>query len=117
MEYKLLAPRQENLSYIEQVFSNRGMDINDINHYLQTSEEDIINPNTILNIHKGVQMLIKHIFNQDKTLIQIDSDVDGYGIDYWVDEDGHSYQTEDFQDLIPKRCKICNSSGCGLFGL
>ena len=78
MEYKLLAPRQENLSYIEQVFSNRGMNINDISHYLQTSEEDIINPNTILNIHKGVQMLIKHIFNQDKTLIQIDSDVDGY---------------------------------------
>ena len=31
------------------------------------------------------------------------SDVDGYGIDYWVDEDGHSYQTEDFQDLIPEK--------------
>lgn len=55
---------------------NRG--INNINHYLNTSDADILDPATISNVEAGVKMLIKHIANGDKIFLQIDSDADGY---------------------------------------
>ena len=55
---------------------NRG--IKNINHYLNTSDADILDPATISNVEAGVKMLIKHIANGDKIFLQIDSDADGY---------------------------------------
>jgi single-stranded-DNA-specific exonuclease len=58
------------------VLINRG--IKNINHYLNTSDADILDPATISNVEAGVKMLIKHIANGDKIFLQIDSDADGY---------------------------------------
>lgn len=55
---------------------NRG--IKNINHYLNTSDADILDPAIISNVEAGVKMLIKHIANGDKIFLQIDSDADGY---------------------------------------
>jgi single-stranded-DNA-specific exonuclease len=60
------------------VLVNRGISPFDIAHYLNTSDSDILSPTLISNIEDGVKMLLKHISQNDKVLIQIDSDCDGY---------------------------------------
>ena len=78
MNYNLISPRIPGASMIEQVLTNRG--IADVEHYLNTSDNDIIPPNenTIHNLKAGAQMLIQHIAAGDKIFMQIDSDCDGY---------------------------------------
>ena len=72
MRYELIAPRRFGTSAIEQVLLNRGIAEQDVWHYLNTSDNDIINPATIDNIHRGAQMLIKHIVAGDKIFLQVD---------------------------------------------
>ena len=81
MEYQLLTPSiplSTELTAVERVLSNRGIMPSEINHYLHTTDADILNPSLITNIDVGIKMLIKHIAQNDKVLIQIDSDCDGY---------------------------------------
>lgn len=78
MNYQLIAPRQAGVSVIEQVLINRGIDLEDVRHYLNTSDTDILNPALLSFIEDGVRMLINHINQGDKIFIQIDSDCDGY---------------------------------------
>ena len=80
MEYQLIKPLlpNENLTMVERVLSNRGIMPKNIEHYLNTTDEDIIEPKAIDNIEDGAKMLIKHISQGDDVLIQIDSDCDGY---------------------------------------
>jgi single-stranded-DNA-specific exonuclease len=62
------------------VFKNRGMNYSetDIEHYLHTSEIDLYPPEIITNMRRGVEMLMKHIKNNDKIFLQIDDDCDGF---------------------------------------
>ena len=81
MEYQLIAPRiplDRVLTAVEQVLANRGIAPENVEHYLHTSDQDILNPTLIMNIDEGIRILIKHIAQGDKVLIQIDSDCDGY---------------------------------------
>ena len=81
MEYQLIVPRiplKEELSVVEQVLANRGIAPENVEHYINTTDADILNPALIANIEEGVKMLIKHVSQNDKVLIQIDSDCDGY---------------------------------------
>ena len=81
MEYQLIAPRiplGRLLTAVEQVLANRGIVPENVEHYLNTTDEDILSPTLIMNIEEGVKVLIKHIAQGDKVLIQIDSDCDGY---------------------------------------
>ena len=80
MEYQLITPRipLQNLSAVERVLTNRGIALAEIEHYLHTTDDDILSPKLIKNVHEGVQMLIKHIAQNDNVLVQIDSDCDGF---------------------------------------
>ena len=81
MEYQLIAPRiplGRLLTAVEQVLANRGIVPENVEHYLNTTDEDILSPMLIMNIEEGVKVLIRHIAQGDKVLIQIDSDCDGY---------------------------------------
>ena len=81
MEYQLIVPRiplDRALTAVEQVLANRGIAPENVEHYLHTSDQDILNPALIMNIDEGIKILIKHIAQGDKVLIQIDSDCDGY---------------------------------------
>ena len=80
MEYQLLTPSipAKQLSPVELVFANRGISPADIDHYLHTTPEDVLDPELIDNIKDGVKMLFSHFSNGDKIFIQVDSDVDGY---------------------------------------
>lgn len=78
MEYRLRAPEFPIYTPVEQVLVNRGIPYDQINHYLNTTDNDILDPRLIPHLDEGVKMLIKHISQNDKVLIQIDSDCDGY---------------------------------------
>ena len=81
MEYQLLTPSipiQKGASSVERVFANRGMFPSDINHYLNTTKEDILDPALLDNIDVGAKMFISHLAAGDKIFVQVDSDVDGY---------------------------------------
>ena len=78
MEYRLRAPEFPIYTPVEQVLVNRGMPYDQINHYLNTTDNDILDPRLIPHLDEGAKMLIKHISQNDKVLIQVDSDCDGY---------------------------------------
>lgn len=81
MEYQLITPRiplDRLLTAVEQVLANRGIAPENVEHYLNTTDEDILSPMLIMNIEEGVKVLIRAIARGDKVLIQIDSDCDGY---------------------------------------
>ena len=81
MEYQLIVPRiplDRVLTAVEQVLANRGIMPEHVEHYLNTTDQDIIDPKIIMNIAQGVKILITHISQGDKVLIQVDSDCDGY---------------------------------------
>ena len=65
------------LTIVEQVLLNRGFELEDIEHYLNTTDNDILDPNLLDNMKNGLSMLTKHISNNDKIMIQVDSDCDG----------------------------------------
>ena len=81
MEYQLIAPRiplERELTAVEQVLANRGIAPENVEHYLHTTDKDILPSSLIRGIKEGAQMLVKHIAQNDKVLVQIDSDCDGY---------------------------------------
>ena len=80
MEYQLIAPGipHQSLSAVEQVLANRGIMPQDVEHYLHTTDADIFPPTLFPTMADGAKMLVKHISQNDKVLIQIDSDCDGY---------------------------------------
>ena len=52
--------------------------LENIEHYLHTTDDDIVDPKTIMNVKEGTTILIQHISQNDDVLVQIDSDCDGY---------------------------------------
>ena len=61
MNFQLKAPRIPHLSVVEQVFVNRGIPADEVTHYLNTSEADVIDPATITNMETGAKMLVSHL--------------------------------------------------------
>lgn len=78
MNFQLRAPRIPHLSVVEQVLVNRGIAASEIQHYLNTTDKDILPPDIIDNIENGARMLISHIAKGSKVLLQVDSDCDGF---------------------------------------
>lgn len=72
MEYQLIKsniPLEQELSAAERVLTNRGISLEDIKHYLNTTDDDLLEPELIENIKTGAEMLIKHIAANDKIFI------------------------------------------------
>lgn len=79
MNYQLKQIIDTKLSPIEQIFANRGIcGIENIEHYLNTTDADLIPPDQLSNVREGAIMLIQHIHAQDQIMVQVDSDCDGY---------------------------------------
>jgi hypothetical protein len=56
MEYQLIAPRiplQKEITAVEQVLANRGIALENVEHYLNTSDQDILDPKLIANMREG----------------------------------------------------------------
>ena len=76
MEYKLISKRKPGTSAIEHVLNNRG--ITEVEHYLNTTDSDILDPLRLDNMNEGAKMLVSHIARNSKVMVQVDSDCDGY---------------------------------------
>ena len=70
LEYQLLAPLNEGYSVIEQVLTNRGVRLDDIYHYLNTTDEDSYPPEYVANIEQAAKMLIKHLNNSKEKALE-----------------------------------------------
>ena len=68
MDFKLIAPRKIGTTGLTQVLLNRGFTEKDIKHFLNTTDEDILDPEAIANIREGAKILIKHIQNNSLLL-------------------------------------------------
>jgi hypothetical protein len=56
MEYQRIVPRipqSRMLSAVEQVLLNRGINPENVEHYLNTTDEDILDPSLIMNMREG----------------------------------------------------------------
>ena len=78
MKYKLIAKPNKNYSPMQQILVNRGIDVKDIEHYLKTSDADILNPDLLDNMVEGVKRLISAIKNKEKMFLIVDCDADGF---------------------------------------
>ena len=78
MKYKLIAKPNKNYSPMQQILVNRGIDVKDIEHYLKTSDADILNADLLDNMIEGVKRLISAIKNQEKIFLIVDCDADGF---------------------------------------
>ena len=78
MKYKLIAKPNKNYSPMQQILVNRGIDVKDIEHYLKTSDADILNPDLLDNMVEGVKRLISAIKNKEKIFLIVDCDADGF---------------------------------------
>lgn len=78
MDYQLIKPIKEHFTPLEQILTNRGIKYEDIEHYLNVSEEDNLSPLLLDNIEKAAQLIIKHLDGDGMIYIQVDSDCDGY---------------------------------------
>ena len=77
MNYRLLHS-DKNLSIVERILTNRNISLLDIEHYLNTSEKDVLNPLLLDNLKEGAKMLVKHLSLNNKIHITVDPDVDGF---------------------------------------
>lgn len=75
INYKLINPVAHD-SVVEQILSNRG--IEDIDHYLQTSDDDILDPLLLDNMREGACALVRAISENKRVHIIVDSDCDGF---------------------------------------
>ena len=78
MDYKLIAPRNEHIGLLEQILLNRGIKQEDIYHFLNVDENDLIDPLELDNMRDGIIMLTRHISNNDNAYLVVDADCDGY---------------------------------------
>ena len=80
MKYKLIKEPDNSLSAIQQILYNRGISLNQIHHYLNTSDLDInsFDGLGIENLKNAAAALVSTIQNKKNVLIVVDSDCDGY---------------------------------------
>ena len=76
MQYKLIESNYNGKSPLYKVLCNRG--IKDPIHYLNTTEQDVINPQTIKNVPEGAKKLVEHINAESDIFVNVDSDCDGF---------------------------------------
>jgi single-stranded-DNA-specific exonuclease len=80
MKIKLINTPDFSLSATEQVLINRGISYDKIHHYLNTTDNDINPPEALgeTALKHAARILIQTIQNDDRVLVIVDSDCDGF---------------------------------------
>lgn len=83
MDYKLINPINENYTPTQQILTNRGIPLEEIDHYLHPTSDDNLDPMLLRNIEAAAACLIKHINDMITSLnstiyVIVDCDCDGY---------------------------------------
>jgi single-stranded DNA-specific DHH superfamily exonuclease len=79
MKYKLIKPVNNNYSALQQVLTNRGISVEDISHYINTTDEDI---NSYLlfgedKLKEAATAIIDTIRKGLNAIVIVDADCDG----------------------------------------
>ncbi|GLI82556.1 putative SPBc2 prophage-derived single-strand DNA-specific exonuclease YorK [Rossellomorea marisflavi] len=75
MKYQLKG--ENNLdNIIETIFSNRG--VRDVDRFINLDESVLCDYSALSNIQVAVELILKHVRNNSKIFVQVDSDCDGY---------------------------------------
>ena len=80
MKYQLIKPINENYSAIEQILTNRDVLHGHIEHYLNTTDEDINSYNDFGKdiLWEAVNAIGKCVYENKKAMVIVDSDCDGF---------------------------------------
>ena len=80
MKYRLIKPVNQNYSALEQILTNRGIKRNEIEHYINTTDDDI-NSFEILGgdrLSAAAKAILKTVRENRRCMVIVDCDVDGY---------------------------------------
>jgi len=68
------------LSPVQSIFKNRGLNYSkeEIVKYLNPTANEVLDIGLIEHLREGAEMLMKHIHANDKVLLVVDEDCDGY---------------------------------------
>lgn len=80
MKYKLINPIDSSMDAITQVLCNRGLNKNEIKHFLNSTDKDINSPLAFgeQKIQAAAKTLISHIKKNNRAFLLVDPDVDGF---------------------------------------
>lgn len=81
MKYKLIREINNNYNAIEQILTNRGIEYNDINHYLNTTDEDVNEPEAFgldREMKWSANCLSMAVRDNQDVLVIVDCDCDGF---------------------------------------
>ena len=80
MKYKLINPINSNYSTIQTILTNRHIPPQEVEHYLNTTDADINNPELLGadSLLAATQCLISHISKNNNVLVLVDCDCDGF---------------------------------------
>ena len=80
MQYKLIKPMNPKYNAVEQIITNRNIPIEEVYHYLHTTDEDINSPLSFGEdrIKAAASTLVSHISQENSTLVICDCDCDGF---------------------------------------
>ncbi len=123
MKYKLIKPVNEKYTALEQVLTNRGIKLEDIPHYCNTTDEDINSPLLFGEevLKNAAAALVKCIGSSLNAAVIVDADCDGFTssallINYlydiwptwvinhltWYLHNGKQHGLSDYCDLLEK---------------
>lgn len=74
MKYKLINEINPNYTIEEQILTNRGIPYNEINHYLNTTDEDINEPELLgkTRLYDAASVLLSSIRDNKRALVIVD---------------------------------------------
>ena len=80
MRYELINPINSNYSTVEQILTNRGIKLEQIKHYLNTTDKDINEPELLgeKSLRNAAALVIQTVQRNLKTVVIVDCDCDGY---------------------------------------
>ena len=80
MKYKLINPVNKKYSTIQTILTNRHIPLEEVEHYLNTTDADINNPEELGQdcLITAAQCLISHISANHNALVIVDCDCDGF---------------------------------------
>ena len=80
MKIKLINAPDENLKATEQILVNRGINLKDAHHYLNTTDADINSPLAFgeENMKRAAAAIVGCIGLEEKMLVVVDCDCDGF---------------------------------------
>ena len=80
MKYQLIKPVNSKYSTIEQILTNRNIPLEEVYHYLNTTDNDINEPEALGQtcLNNAAAALTTHIADNDEVLVVCDCDCDGF---------------------------------------